>query len=164
MAVREILLLGNPLLYQSALPVAPEDLDGLHATIADLHDTLMAFRSRYGKGRAMAAPQVGVPRRLVYMCIDRPMVFLNPVLEGLSEEMFEVWDDCMSFPDLLVRVRRHARCTLRYRDLSWESQTLVLEGSLSELLQHECDHLDGILATQRAIDARSFALFSPPRD
>jgi len=72
----------------------------------------------------------------------------------------EVWDDCMCFPDLLVRVKRHRSCRIRYRDLEWNEQTMNLTGDLSELLQHEYDHLDGVLAVNRAIDSRSFALRS----
>ena len=74
--------------------------------------------------------------------------------------MFELWDDCMSFPDLVVRVRRHRSCRICYRDLDWIEREWQLEGDLSELLQHETDHLDGILAVSRAIDGASFALRS----
>ena len=96
-------------------------------------------------------------KRIVYMHIDSPVVFLNPVLKNKSEEMIELWDDCISFPDLLVRVRRHKRCTIEYRDNNWILQSLDLEDDLSELLQHEIDHLDGILAVMRDIDGKSFA-------
>jgi peptide deformylase len=68
----------------------------------------------------------------------------------------EVMDDCMSFPHLLVRVQRYKKCKITYRDMKWQKQEMVLEGDLSELLQHEYDHLDGILATMRAVDTRSF--------
>ncbi len=158
MAVRHILLLGDSDLYKPSDEVGANELPGLAATIQDLHDTLLDFRRRHGIGRAIAAPQIGVKKRLVYMDIERPTVFLNPTLDDLSEEKFEVWDDCMSFPDLLVRVRRHSRCRIRFKDANWNDREILLEGSLSELLQHECDHLDGILATQRAIDDRSFAV------
>jgi peptide deformylase len=74
--------------------------------------------------------------------------------------MYELWDDCMSFPELLVKVKRHKACRLSFYDQSWHKQEWDLTGDLSELLQHEYDHLDGILATMRAIDGRSFALAS----
>jgi peptide deformylase len=157
MAVREILLLGNPELWKKSDPVVPGDLAALRSVMTDLHDTLMDFRERYGTGRAIAAPQIGVHKRFVYMHIDAPTVFLNPRLEDLSTELFELWDDCMSFPDLLVRVRRHQSCRIVYRDMDWTEQMCTLRDGLSELLQHECDHLDGILAVERAIDGRSFA-------
>ena len=88
------------------------------------------------------------------------MVFVNPVLTPDGPEMMELWDDCMSFPDLLVRVRRHKKCRLTFRDAAWRHRQIELEGDLSELLQHEYDHLDGILAVSRAIGARHFALRS----
>jgi peptide deformylase len=96
-------------------------------------------------------------KRLVRMDVDGPVTFVNPVLLDRSEEMMELWDNCMSFPDLLVRLRRHRRCRIRYRDLQWNEREMALEDDLSELLQHECDHLDGVLAVMRAIDGRSFA-------
>lgn len=160
MAVREILLLGHPLLYQVCDPVTQDELPQIKPVVADLHDTLMDFRARYGAGRAIAAPQIGVNRRLVYMHIDRPVVFINPVLDQMSDATFELWDDCMSFPDLFVRVRRHESCRITFRDLDWQPRAMQLEGALSELLQHEVDHLNGILAVSRAADAQSFCLRS----
>ena len=70
----------------------------------------------------------------------------------------EVMDDCMSFPDLLVRVRRHKRCVIHYREEHWKVCSLAFEGDMAELIQHEYDHLDGILATMRAIDDRAFVM------
>jgi peptide deformylase len=160
MAVRDVLLLGNPRLYEVCLPVTPEELADLVGTVEDLHDTLMDFRKRYGKGRAIAAPQIGVAKRLVYMNVDEATVFINPVIDVKSAETFELWDDCMSFPELLVKVQRHCTCRIIYRDLDWNEHTLMLSDSLAELLQHECDHLDGILAVERAVNSRAFALKS----
>ena len=158
MPLREILLLGNPKLYEVSVPVEKHELDDIAGLVQDLHDTLLDFRRRYGAGRAIAAPQIGVMKRLIYMHIDRPVAFINPVLEEMSEAMIEVWDDCMCFPDLLVRVLRHKSCRIRYKDSGWIEQKMRLEDDLSELLQHEYDHLDGILAVSRAIDAKSFAV------
>ena len=98
--------------------------------------------------------------RLIYMFIDKPVVFINPVIEQKSKETITVWDDCMCFPDLLVKVRRHKSCRISYKNMSWENKALTVEGSLSELLQHEYDHLDGILAISRAIDKKSVILKS----
>lgn len=153
---RKILLLGDPKLYEASVPVGrEEDLSQLKQ---DLHDTLMAFRRTYHAGRAIAAPQIGVQKRVLYMYIDKPVLFLNPVLRFPDEEMMEVLDDCMSFPTLYVRVLRHKRCIIDYFDETWQPHSLPLEGDLSELLQHEYDHLDGILATMRAIDSQSFVM------
>jgi len=160
MPVREILQLGHPKLYEVCARVQRDEVNTLRPVIQDLHDTLMDFRARYDAGRAIAAPQIGVMKRLVYMHIDAPTVFINPVLYGKSAERMTLWDDCMSFPDLLVRVHRHRSCTIMYRDLDWTLHREHLEGELSELLQHECDHLEGILAVARAIDGTAFALRS----
>jgi peptide deformylase len=160
MSVREVLLLGNPKLYEVCAPVEEGGVESRRPVVQDLHDTLMDFRRRYGAGRAIAAPQIGVMVRLLYMHIEEPVVFINPVLDMKSEERIEVWDDCMCFPDLLVKVERHRRCRITYRDMSWRERSMMLEGDLSELLQHECDHLEGVLAVSRVVDPHSFALRS----
>jgi peptide deformylase len=158
MAVRDILQLGDPRLYRVCALVQPGEADALRPVVQDLHDTLLDFRARYGAGRAIAAPQIGVFKRLVYMHVGEPVVFLNPVLDQCSVEMMTLWDDCMSFPDLRVRVRRHRRCHITFRDLAWREHQWMLADDLSELLQHECDHLDGVLAVARAVDGQAFAL------
>ena len=160
MAVREILLLGNPKLYKICEPVRKEELESVRKVVQDLHDTMRDFRARWNAGRAIAAPQIGAMNRVVYMEIDEPVVFINPVFDELSDEMMTLWDDCMSFPELLVKVQRHQRCRIQFRDLNWEEQSWELEDDLSELLQHEVDHLDGILAVNRAMNDRAIALRS----
>lgn len=156
--VREILLLGNKQLYEISEKVEKEEIHNLKGVIEDLHDTLMDYRDRYGAGRAIAAPQIGIKKRLIYMHIDHPIIFFNPVLTFHDDEMMEVLDDCMSFPGLYVYVMRHRRCTIKYHDMDWKKCTIELDGDLSELLQHEYDHLDGVLATMRAIDNQSFVI------
>ena len=158
--VNEMLLLGNSKLFEISRPVKRNELPTLKEVVNDLHDTLMDFKHRYGVGRAIAAPQIGVMKRMIYMYIDSPVVFINPVLQNKSKEMMRVWDDCMCFPDLLVKVERHKTCTISYRDLDWNEQKTQLEGDLSKLLQHEYDHLDGILVVSRAVDGQAIALRS----
>lgn len=80
----------------------------------------------------------------------------NPELSDLSEELFELWDDCMSFPNLLAKVKPHKSLKIKFFDLNWEKQVWHLQDELAELIQYEYDHLDGILATRRAIDNQSF--------
>lgn len=160
MAVHEVLLLGHPQLYEVSKAVKVTELESLKPVVTDLHDTMVAFRQKWGAGRAIAAPQIGVMKRLVYMNLGEPVVFVNPHFENQSEHMLEVWDDCMSFPELLVKVRRHQSCRIVYRDLNWQRQSIELKGDLAELLQHEVDHLDGVLAVSRAVDQASFALRS----
>ncbi|MEW6412900.1 MAG: peptide deformylase [Candidatus Zixiibacteriota bacterium] len=161
MSVREIIQLGDPRLYQKAEEVSHEKLPVLRRVVADMHDTMMDFRLTYGFGRAIAAPQIGVAKRLIYMFIDQPVVLINPILFDLSKDMMTVWDNCMSFPHLQVKVKRHKTGRITFRDLKFNEISWNLEGDLSELLQHECDHLDGILAVQRAIDPKSFAVRTP---
>src|SRR5258708_33719092 len=117
---------------------------------------MQRIRVKYIFGRAIAAHLLGIMKRLIYMNVDRPVIFNNPVLNNLSSEIFELWDDCMSFPNLLVRVQRHKSLTINYLDEQWQPRVWKMENGLSELVQHECDHLNGILCTMRAIDERSF--------
>jgi len=158
MAIKKILPLGNGMLYEKSLEISMDELELVKSTVVDLHDTLIDFRKQYNCGRAIAAPQIGIMKRLIYMYIDKPIVFINPTLDQFSPEMFEIWDDCMSFPSLLVRVNRYKSCRVRFKDTNWKDQELTFSDDLSELIQHEYDHLDGILATQRAVDQFSFVL------
>lgn len=155
---REILLLGDPRLYEVSEEVKREELDELRPVIEDMFDCILGIRRDHGFGRAIAAPQIDVRKRLICMLTDRPYVIINPRLEFVGDEMMELMDDCMSFPDLLVRVRRYRHCILRYRDENWEEQELRMDDDMSELIQHEYDHLDGILATMRAIDDKAFVM------
>ena len=143
---RTILLLGNPELYEVSREVKIEELHQMEQVREDLKDTLLAFRARYGVGRAIAAH------------LDTPVLFINPRLAFPEQEMIDVLDDCMSFPDLLVRVKRYKRCIIYYKDLEWNDCSMELEGDMSELIQHEYDHLDGILATLRAVDERALVM------
>ncbi|RMG77746.1 MAG: peptide deformylase [Bacteroidetes bacterium] len=151
-----ILPLGDPRLYEMSAPVRPEEIPELLPAIRDLHDLILEFRAKYNAGRAIAAPQIGLHKRIICWNVTEPVTLINPKLSDLSDEMFELWDDCMCFPNLLVKVRRHRRCTLDFSDEKGRHFRWHLEDDLSELIQHEYDHLDGILATQRAIDDRAF--------
>ena len=155
--LNDLLLLGDPRLYEVCEPVLKEELPLVTGWVADLDNVMNEVRAKYGFGRAIAAPQLGIMKRLIYMNIDsKPVVFINPQLTDLSGDLFELWDDCMSFPHLLVKVKRHKYLTIKYLNERWEPMEWQMEGSLSELLQHEYDHLDGILCTMRAVDEKSF--------
>jgi peptide deformylase len=160
MAVRPVLQLGNPDLFLPSTPVAPADVGALLPVADDLRDTLRDFRARWNAGRAISAPQLGVRKRLVWLDVPEPIALFNPVLSLPSARLMEVWDDCLCFPDLLVRVLRHESCTLTFHDRDWREHSRRLEGPLSELLQHEVDHLDGVLAVSRAAGDHPFALRS----
>ena len=154
--LQDLLLLGNPLLYEVSEPVLKSELSRVAGWIADLHNVMQEIRDRYNFGRAIAAPQLGIMKRLIYMNIDKPVVFINPEFSNLSDEMFDVWDDCMCLPNLLVKVKRHRHLTIKYFDEHWQMQEWKMSDDLAELLQHEYDHLEGILCTMRAIDTKSF--------
>lgn len=162
--IQEILKLGNPKLYEKSESIIMEELSAAKKWAVDLHDTLMEFRKEYGAGRAVAAPQIGVMKRMIYMYTDRAYVFINPKLTFLDEETYTLLDDCMSFPGLMVKVERYKRAVITYQDLDFNEQEMQLEGDLSELLQHEYDHLDGILATMRAVDQKSFFMEQMKRE
>lgn len=151
-------MLGDPRLYEVSEEVKQGELEQLRPVFADMFDCIRGIRRDYGFGRAIAAPQIGVKKRVICILTDRPYVIINPHLEFAGDEQMEVMDDCMSFPNLLVRVSRYRRCILRYRDENWEAREMQMENGMSELIQHEYDHLDGILATMRAIDNRSFIM------
>ena len=150
--------LGNPKLYDVCDCVLKAEEALLPVWIADMHDTLMAYRKTYGAGRAIAAPQIGIFKRLIYMYMDKPYVFVNPVLTFPDNETYILLDDCMSFPGLMVKVERYKRADLCYSVENFRAHSMHVEGDFAELLQHEYDHLDGILATMRAIDSKSFIM------
>ena len=153
----DLVLLGDPRLYETCAPVLESELPLVAGWVADLHNVMAEIRAKYHFGRGIAAPQIGVMKRLVYLHINgQPRVLINPELTALSAATFELWDDCMSFPNLLVKVRRHQTLTVNYTDEHWQPQTWDVQNDLSELLQHECDHLDGVLCTLRALDAQAF--------
>jgi peptide deformylase len=126
----------------------------LRKLVTDLEDTLSAFQSSHGFGRGIAAPQIGTTQRVIVLRADGPTVLVNPRVVKHSRKMMTLWDDCFSFPDLRVKVRRNLSVDVRYQDEAGRRHELRAEGPLAELLQHEIDHLDGILAVDRAIDSR----------
>lgn len=154
MPVREILQLGNPTLREKCVPVRQFGNDQVHSLIADLRDTLYDFKARNGFGRGIAAPQIGVTERVIFIHIDQPLALINPVITKRSRKLMTLWDDCFSFPSLLVKVRRNLSIEVRYQDDEGKKHTLKAGDGLSELLQHEIDHINGILAIDRAIDSR----------
>ena len=153
--IKEILLLGNPKLYDKSEPVLFNELGLVKEIVDDLHDTLMDFRNKYGTGRAISAPQIGVQKRIIYLHITEPVVFINPEMNLIGPAMFELKDDCLSFPGLYVKVRRYKKSVINYKDMNWDDCEQELTNDMSELLQHEYDHLNGVLATMRAVDSKS---------
>jgi len=153
-ASREILLLGDQRLRRVSEPVSDFESHEFREAARELIGTLERFRAVHGFGRAISAPQIGHTLRMIAMNLGNgPFLVVNPELSGLTERRFTMWDDCMSFPWLMVRVERHLHLNLKYLDEkgrphAWSS----VEQAVSELVQHEADHLDGILAIDRALD------------
>jgi len=159
MAIRDIKALGDEDLHKKSIEISKENIKKAKEVICDLHDTLINFRKKHGFGRAIAAPQINEFYRIIYINIDGKSInIINPELEFIGDEKIELWDDCMSFPGLEVRLYRYKKCRISYKNLDWDNCILEFEGDLSELIQHEYDHLDGILAVQRAIDGRAFRI------
>ena len=159
MGVQPILQLGDPRLREKCArvdnPASPEIRD----LLADLADTLAHWRAKTGYGRGIAAPQLGVLQRVIFLKLpgENPWPLMNPEIVRRSHEKIVVWDACLSFLSIFMQVERYRDITVRYQDL--EGNTLEVEAgetrNVSELLQHEIDHLDGILAIDRVIDVKS---------
>jgi peptide deformylase len=157
---KPIKLLGDPTLRQFSKPV--DDFFNLEFidNVGFLQATLAEFKRKHGFGRGISAPQIGVSQRFIALNFGATLqLIVNPEVIRVSQDRFTMWDDCMSFPNLMVRLQRFKSISLRFQDekgefLVWDN----LDVATSELLQHEIDHLDGILAVDRAIDKNSIIL------
>ncbi|GAB4126975.1 MAG: peptide deformylase [Sideroxydans sp.] len=193
MAVREVLRMGDARLWQRAEPVTDFGA-ALHDLLADMFDTMRAYR-----GVGLAAPQIGVPLRVVifgmplrHVTAQQPVagaaastsfsrlgspparaqvqrnprypeaeavpqtVLINPLLTPLSDEMEEGWEGCLSVPGLRGLVPRYTHLRYQGRDASGASLDRTVHGFHARVVQHECDHLDGILYPMRIRDLRNF--------
>jgi peptide deformylase len=158
--VASILQLGDPHLRKTSAVVTDFSDSTFISNQRRLHATLAAFRRAKGFGRAISAPQIGLSQRFIALNLgDGPLMIINPEIVWSSTETFTMWDDCMSFPSLLVKVQRHQSISVHFMDehghhCDWHR----LNQAVSELLQHEMDHLDGILAVDRALDRESLVM------
>jgi len=154
--------MGDPRLWQKARPVRQFDTPQLHALIADLEDTM-----RHLDGAGLAAPQIGVDLRVVIFGVDgNPRypdaasvphtVLINPVLTPLSSEVEEDWEGCLSVPGLRGAVPRWKRLRYTGFDACGRSLDRSVDGFHARVVQHECDHLDGILYPLRIRDFTRF--------
>ena len=160
--IREVLKMGDPRLLEVARPVEHFDAPELHALLADMRDT-MAQQN----GAGLAAPQIGVGYRVVIFGVQAnprypqaeevpDTVLINPVIEPLGKEIQEDWEGCLSVPGLRGWVPRYSR--IRYAGFDEKGQRLerTVEGFHARVVQHECDHLDGILYPRRIVDLTRF--------
>ncbi|MDX9740151.1 MAG: peptide deformylase [Gammaproteobacteria bacterium] len=166
MAVREVLRMGNPLLLQASAPVEEFDTPELDALIEDLFDT-MAEQS----GAGLAAPQIGVLKRVVVFGVEKnprypdveevpTTILINPLIQPLGRRMEDDWEGCLSVPGLRGLVPRYARIRYSGHDRHGNRIEREVSGFHARVVQHECDHLDGILYPRRIRDLRMFGFES----
>jgi peptide deformylase len=162
MTIKTILRMGDPRLLQRAADVTAFDTPALHALVADMQDTM-----RHANGAGLAAPQIGESLRLVIFGFEHnerypeaaavpPTVLVNPLLTPLGTDEEEDWEGCLSVPGMRGLVPRHARLRYRGFDASGKAIDRTVDGFHARVVQHEVDHLDGILYPMRMRDLTKF--------
>lgn len=162
MAVREVLRMGDPRLLGQARPVEQFDTPELHALIADMRDTMAAL-----DGAGLAAPQIGVDLQVVIFGVDEnprypdaesvpQTVLINPKLGRIDETMEDGWEGCLSVPGMRGLVPRYVRLHYSGFDEFGNPLERSAEGFHARVVQHECDHLIGVLYPMRILDLRQF--------
>jgi peptide deformylase len=169
MTIRKVALMGNPILSRIAKPVEDPTVPEIAQLVEDMKDTLADLG-----GSWLAAPQVFESRRLVVHRQNPPgahqltdeanpcTVFVNPVLTITSKEMVSGWERCHSIPGMHGKVPRYKSLQITYQALDGSEVTLDTEGYQAVLLQHECDHLDGILYPMRMNDLSKLEFNTAP--
>ena len=166
MAVRAVLRMGDVRLWQKSAPVTQFDTPELHALVADLRDTMLAQN-----GVGLAAPQIGVPLRVVVFGVQSSprypdaasvpeTVLINPLLTPLSADVEAGWEGCLSVPGLRGEVARYTHLRYQGFDLHGALIDRTVSGFHARVVQHECDHLDGVLYPMRMTDLRRFGFVS----
>jgi peptide deformylase len=160
MPICKVLQLGEPLLRTPSQIVIDPTAAEIAALLTDLQDTLAHWRATTTYGRGIAAPQIGhfTAQRVIFLNVEQPWPLINPTIIDHSEETMIVWDACLSFLSIFFQVTRYRWITVRYQDTSGSWHELRAEDDLSELLQHEIDHLDGILALDRLTDIKTMCM------
>jgi peptide deformylase len=159
MAIRTVLQLGDPGLRETASRVEDAAAPEIRAIVEDLSDTLAYWKNTTGYGRGIAAPQIGASMRIIFLQLPgaEPWPLVNPEITERSGDKTVIWDTCLSFLSIFMQVERSREIVVRYQDLQgdWQKTRADEDGDLSELLQHEIDHLDGILTVDRVTDIRT---------
>jgi peptide deformylase len=168
MAVRKIVLMGNPSLMGVADPVEDPTAPEIAALVTDMRDTLDDI-----DGNGLAAPQIEVPLRVVLyrvpayripagakMAVVPNTPLINPVIEPLTDVKKPIWERCLSLPGLYGKVPRYTDIRLTFQTLEGTQEERIARGYHAMLLQHECDHLDGVLYPQRMDDMTQFTFIS----
>ncbi len=159
MTVKQVLMIGNPKLRLKSSEITKfnEELEGI---ISDLKDTLAYLQKTKKIGRGLAAPQLGYMKKVIYFGLpNNPFTMINPKINWKSKEKFRVWDSCFSFDvAFFVEIERHRAVEIEYSDQNGNQIVQKFENDLSELVQHETDHLNGILATDHLTDVKKIIL------
>lgn len=162
MAIRPVLRMGDPVLLQKAVPVKQFDTPELHALIKDMEDTM-----HHMNGAGIAAPQIGVSQRVVIFGVGKNprypdaeqvpyTVLINPVLNPVGQDMEDGWEGCLSVPGMRGIVPRYERLHYTGYDQFGKPIDRLVSGFHARVVQHECDHLDGILYPMRIRDLANF--------
>ncbi|KPJ94317.1 MAG: peptide deformylase [Gammaproteobacteria bacterium SG8_11] len=171
MAARKVLRMGHPLLLERSHEVKQFSTKELEDLIQDLHDTMRAE-----EGAGIAAPQIGVLRRVVIFGVDKnnprypgrgeipETVLLNPIITPLNDDMEDGWEGCLSVPGMRGLVQRHKRIRYQGFDANGNKIDRVVDGFHARVVQHECDHLDGILYPMRVKNMREFGFKEELKD
>jgi peptide deformylase len=158
MVICETVLLGDPRLREKSEAVVFDRR--LPQILEDLKDTLTEHQRVYGMGRGLAAPQIGYSKRIVY--IQTPgfkSYLINPEIVWRSPEMFDVWDSCFSMEaKFFVKIPRNRGIKVKYTDEFQKFHNETFNDDMSELLQHEIDHLDGIMCSDRLTDPKNITM------
>jgi peptide deformylase len=157
MPVKEVLMIGNPALREKSKDIHELQGEDMHIILTDLKDTLTYLQEMKRIGRALAAPQIGYFKKVIYYQLeDKSFVMINPVISRRSKEMIRIWDSCYSFDvAFFVNIERHKEVTVEY--FSEEGKKIIqdFKDFNSELCQHEIDHLYGILAIDHVDDLKN---------
>lgn len=159
MSVKNIYKLGSNVLRKKSVQVKEFDQE-LERKVEDLHDTLLNFQNEYEIGRAIAAPQIGYHQKIIYYNKGgNEILMVNPVIIEKSSQTFAVWDSCFSFNvSFFVKIKRATQIKVKYQDIKGEEYIEEFSDDLSELFQHEIDHLYGILATDHLKDNKNIVM------
>jgi len=171
MAIKNILRMGEPQLIEQSLPIEQDfPADELQLLIKDMLETMRA-----NDGAGLAAPQIGVLKRLVVFGMEETIekgksvsprypdtdfvpltILINPEIQPLDDNFIESWEGCLSIPGMRGLVPRHSKIRYKGYDQNWKIIDREVEGFHAIVVQHECDHLDGILYPMRIPDMRYF--------
>ncbi|MEE8250459.1 MAG: peptide deformylase [Gemmatimonadales bacterium] len=146
MTARPIRLLGDPMLRSKCNLVADPSSPAVRVVADDLRDSLKELKRVKGRGLGLSAPQVGAPIQLIFLELERRTLLVNPEIVDVGSNDFLLWDECFSLPDLMIRVQHAHQITVKYLDLGGKEHRIDFEGPPAHLIQHQIDHLNGVLA------------------